>query len=296
MFLKISTIFIVLIFFNLPLFSLPTINKSYNIPENNIEFTLSETVYSSSYIKERFCLGVAVLPFVSMWFTFDYLHNSISKKQSDIGDAFFKLIYYSNSYFSDRLQMAWLLQFRLPVAANAFSDSKWQNYAFGNNEIFIGPLLQLEVAKKISLHFHFLYVFRQGDNEDYYGGFNFNVANSKAWKRAFGFSPIQKENFFYRDRFFNDSVSFAFQVNTDILYPVIPAVGCYLSKRVATDKNFNYSTPIEGYAVDPLLISTLLIRYFFNSSTYAGFEYSRALYSLAGYPQQAFAVQAAALF
>ena len=292
-----SAILLALFIFSIPAYSHPSVVKSYNIPLNKIELKIEEKMFSSEFSMEKITLGTGILPYLTMWFSLDYLHDSIIKnKENNVGDASIQILYYSRAFFKNKMNLSWFFKFLIPTGPNAFLEEKWRGYAFGNSELLFGPILQIELTEGFDVHFNVLYVFRQDQSEDFFGGFNVNVADEDAWKRIFGFNPTYKENFFHKNRFFNDSLICSFQINNAKLYPFLPAIDFYISKRLFTDKNKSYEKHIEGYFVDPLIITSLLLKYFININSFIGITYSYALYSSEFYPKHCFSFHSAAFF
>ena len=251
----ITTILALILFQQLLLISvsaLPLTETIYTIPEDGIEILLHEEIHkiNKHYRKDHIGIGFGILPDFSFWFMFDYLHGGVVKlNQSAMGDTFLKLWYYTGDWNNDTIHMGLLLQFRFPTGKNAYNNTKWRNLSLGNNEVKLGLVSQFDILKILYTHFNFFYIFRQGNNEDFYAGFEV-LADAKKFK--------------------NDFLSFSIAFNTDLIYPVIPYAEVYGSFRFYRGKIKADDIPIEGAAIDPILIS-IGLRYFFSNSIFIGF-------------------------
>ncbi|MCP4131342.1 MAG: hypothetical protein GY754_10205 [bacterium] len=273
--IKISAIIMALFLF-IPgekrVFGLPVTETIYMIPEDEIELTLGEELWrvNDNFMKERFGLGFGVLRDLSLWLLFEYVHQGVWTGESEMGDAFLKIRYYLGDYNENTIHMALLFQFRIPTGKDAYHSGEWRNVALGNNEFKFGLISQFDIFDVLYLHFNLLYVFREGDNEDFYGGFYLNPVQKDTYVKLFGFNPFSEGAFFYKDRLKNDYMSAALACNTDSIYPVIPYIEVYGSFRLYRGGIDTGSVRIEAAGVDPVLLLSGGIRYFFSESVYLG--------------------------
>ena len=254
--------------------SLPLAETIYTIPEGKITTGFSEEIIriDGNYRKEAGSIGIGILPDFSIWYSFDYIHeNIINTSASTLGDSFLKIWFYLFDFKTAHAGL--MLDFRLPTGPNAYTNTKWRNLSFGNNELKIGPVSRIDIYKSIYLHLNLFYVFRQGQNEGFYGKLYFNPLKKETFTNLFGLNFKSRDAFLGGGRLKNDYAVYSMAVNTDIVYPVIPYIEFYASHRVYKKQgNENDHIPIEGSAINPVLLSAGA-RYFFFESVYAGLYY-----------------------
>jgi hypothetical protein len=252
--------------------SLPLTETINTIPEGEVELIFRAEYLKkdiSDYRRESYGLGLGILPQLSMWYSLHYIHQEAIKSQkNELGDTFLRIWYYIDDYFNDTLHLGFLTIFRLPTGKNAYEEEEWQNISFGNNELKVGPVFQLDLAR-VFFHINTLYVFREGEGEKFYDGIYINPLKKETYQKVFGLNFKSGDTFLEEERLKNDYIIISLAVNTDILYPVIPYFGFYYSSRLSRDAN-TQNIPIEGAGVNPVLVS-LGLRYFFSESLYAGF-------------------------
>jgi hypothetical protein len=245
----------------------------YTIPEGSVELIWHEeySMVEHYYRKEHIGLGFGIVPDISIWFKFEYLHDgAFEMGQGEIGDTFLKFFFYIGDYFDDILHLGWMVQFRFPTGKNAYTSTEWRNLCLGNSEIRLGPVARLDVIKKIFFHFNLFYTFRQDKGENFWGGFHINPVDEDTYIKLFGLNPFSDNTFLNVDRLKNDYISLALACNTNVIYPVIPYIEIYGSFRPYRGYIETEDIPIEGAGIDPFLISTG-IRYFFKKYVYLGF-------------------------
>ena len=93
---KISTPFVALILLLSSVESkaaLPLTETIYTIPESWIDITFCEKILEigKKYRMERYSLGIGVLPYLSIWYSFEYMHNGIRASENRLGDTFLKI-------------------------------------------------------------------------------------------------------------------------------------------------------------------------------------------------------------
>ena len=252
--------------------SLPLTETIYTIPEGEVELMFQAeylTKDTSDYRRESYGLGLGILSQLSMWYILHYMHrDAVESQQNELGDTFLRIWYYIDDFFNGTLHLGFLAVFRLPTGQNAYEEEEWQNISLGNNEMKIGPVFQIDVSR-VFIHINTLYVFREGEGEEFYDGFYINPLKKETYQKVFGLNFKSNDTFLEEERLKNDYVILSIAVNTDILYPVIPHAGLYYSSRLCRDAS-TQDLPIEGAGVNPVLAS-LGLRYFFSESLYLGF-------------------------
>jgi hypothetical protein len=252
--------------------ALPLTETTYTIPDGGVEFAFREEYVNVEkfYRKEHVELGFGVLSDLSIWFKFDYLHGgAFDMGQGQVGDIFFKLWHYIGDYFSNRMHLGLMVEFRFPTGENAYTSSKWRNLCLGNHEITIGPVAQFDLRDIVFFHANVFYTFRQERNEDFYGGFYINPVSEKTYTKLFGLNPFADDAFLSVDRLKNDYITLALAVNTRVMYPFIPYVELSTSFRLFRGSFKTSDLPIEGAGIDSFLLSAG-IRYFFRRTIYLG--------------------------
>ena len=253
--------------------SLPLTETIYIIPENEVELSLREQVVDVEryYRRDRIGAGLGILPSVSLWIEFTYCtQDVIPGGKSEIGDLFLTSKFYIGDYWASRLHSCFLLRIRIPTGQSAYSSEEWRNLSLGKNEMTIGPIFQLDFLDPLFIHFNLLYTFREGEGEDFYGGFYLNIFKGETWQKLFGLNPWGEDTFLETGRLINDYISLSIAVNTDIIYPVVPFFECYTSFRVSGSAGSLDDLPIEALGINPVLLLSAGARYFFTESVYGG--------------------------
>ena len=254
--------------------SMPLTETIYTLPVGNIELNLSEEFcqVNDFYMRESLNLGVGVFNNFSVWLKMHFLHGGMFSNEKDrnaLGDIFLKLWFYIGDYCKDNVHIGIMLKFRFPTGDNAYAEPYWRSLSLGKNEIILGPVMQFDIRQLVFLHLNVFYVFREGEGEDFYGGFYLNPIDEDTYKKLFGFNPFEDGAFMSYKRLRNDYIMLSFAVNTNVIYPVIPYMEFYYSVRLYRGKISTGSIPIEGAGIDPFLIS-MGLRYFFNRAGYIG--------------------------
>ncbi len=265
--------------------SQPLTETLYLVPVSRVEVLLrDETVLASrDFRKDTVSLGVGITSWFSLWVRFDYLTQSTFKiKKADAGDFFIKGKFAIGDFFNDVLHLGFMIDFRFPSGKNAYSNADWRNVALGKNEIKIGPFCRIDIVKLVFIHLNAFYVFREGSNENFYGGFFFDITKEDTWVKAFGFNPTRRDTFFSSKRLNNDYMVTSVSVNTTIFYPIIPHIEIYKSFRITRDRIDTRTVPIECARYDPLLLGAGL-RYFFKRRVYLGAYTVQNPFRQAGY-------------
>ncbi len=253
--------------------SLQLTETVHMIPEDEVELFLNEQFIRTEeyYRRDRVGAGLGILPSFSLWFEFNLLtRGTVPPGRSEIGDLFVKGKFFIGHYASHRLHAAMLLRLRIPTGKNAYASEDWRNLALGKNELSLGPLFRLDFLAPIYLHLNALYTFREGDGEDFYGGFYFNIFSGETWSKVFGLNPGQQGTFLQSRRLLNDYVSFSLAANSDAFYPVIPYIECYTSVRLSRSSGALDSIQVEALGVNPVFLVSAGGRYFFTEEVYLG--------------------------
>ncbi|MBN1532490.1 MAG: hypothetical protein JXA20_07500 [Spirochaetes bacterium] len=265
------------LFLSLPsgiaLASMPLTETIHMIPENEVELNLQEQFIQLDdyYRRDRLAAGIGVLPSISLWFEFNLLTSGIVPPGgSEVGDLFVKLKFFIGDYLASRLHAAFLARFRIPTGRNAYASGSWRNLALGKNELSLGGCFRLDFLDPLYVHLNTLYTFREGDAEDFYGGFYLNIFEKETWSKVFGLNWTQDGTFLQSKRLLNDYLSFSLAINSDGLYPVIPFIECYTSIRLSRSSGSLDSISIEALGINPTLLLSAGARYFFTEGIYAG--------------------------
>ncbi|MCU0822436.1 MAG: hypothetical protein MUC95_08185, partial [Spirochaetes bacterium] len=272
-----SALFAALIYFIMtsPLTAaMPLTDTIYTIPEGGIEIKSSAEFIkmNSDYNRETFSLGMGVLKDFSLWYSFQYLRRGTIKMEADeLGDSFLRLWYFAGEFFNGSLRAGFQANFRIPTGADTYSSPEWRNLAFGNNELKLGPVFQLDIIKNIFLHLNVFYIFRQGQDEGFYGGISADLFDKKTYADLFGLNFQSEDAFLAKDKLKNDYAAVSLALNTDMLYPLIAYVELYKSQKVYNKKS-GRDLQIEGAGINPLLLSAGC-RYFFREPLFLGFFY-----------------------
>jgi hypothetical protein len=255
--------------------SLPLTETIYTIPDSRTTISIREEFpeLDNFYRKENYSLGLGLLPDLSVWYSFDYLHNKITNASSNkLGDSYLKIWYYMGDIHKI-CHAGFMLLFRLPTGPNAYTDEKWRNVSFGKNELKIGPVFKFDLKNSIFIHANLFYVFRQGQGEGFYSGFHLNLTKKNAYSNLFGLNFMSKDAFLSGDRLKNDYMIISAAVNTYKIFPVIPYFEIYTSHRVYKKRSDNYEDiPIEGAGINPVFLSTG-VRDFFSDDIFLGLYY-----------------------
>jgi len=249
-----------------------SLTKTVNtVPEQGIEFYLKEEFYDLGgiYRKDRAGLGIGLLKDLTLWFEFQYLTKGFVPDKSETGDFFLSFWYYLNDYIGGRVHLGLLFDFRIPTGRNAYSSEEWRNLSFGNNELRIGPVMRIDCADSFFVHLNLFYTFRQGENEDFYGGLYINPVNATTYTSVCGLNPFSRDAFLYSERLKNDYITVSCGINTNHAYPFIPFFECHYSYRLYRGTIETEKIPVEGAGIDPLLLSAG-VRYFFSRRAYFG--------------------------
>lgn len=254
--------------------SLPLTETIHLIPENAVELYLQEQVVQVEryYRRDRIGAGLGLLSWMSLWFEFTYCtEDVIPTRRSGIGDLFLKSKFDAGTYFDGRLHACFLMRFRIPTGENAYTTETWRNLSLGKNEITLGPLLRFDFLDPLYIHVNVLYTFREGEGENYYGGFYINIFEGETWSKLFGLNPWEDDTFLESGRLVNDYLSFSLGLNTDVLYPVIPFFDSYASIRLSRTMGDLDEVPIEALGINPVFLLSAGVRYFFSEDIYTGF-------------------------
>ncbi|HPQ53032.1 MAG TPA: hypothetical protein PK253_07250 [Spirochaetota bacterium] len=271
---KISAISMALIFLCLPAVpvhgGMPFTETINTLPEGAIETLFRvETIRSEDFSRrERFGIGFGILPRLSLWYSVEYCHSEPARGGGELGDSFLRIWYYCGEFFRDRLHVGISSEFRIPTGMNAYVSPKWRNLSFGNPELKLGPVVQLDMGH-LYFHGNLFYVLRAAYEESFYSGFSANPVKSETWGRFFGLNPGSEEAFLYKDRLKNDYTVVSIAVNTDHWYPVLPYCGIYSSSRVYKRRSPYDELPIEGAGAVPVIVFAG-VRYFISYHAYAG--------------------------
>jgi hypothetical protein len=275
MHIKISAITIALIFF-LAAWNrggaLPLTETIYMVPEYDVEILLRDEVYQTDRYSRRDSagLGFGATDNFSLWIQLDYLTQSAFKAtRSDIGDLFFKGKFYIGDYVDDQIHLGFLMALRFPLAKNAYVSAQWRNLALGKYELKMGPFARCDIRNVFFIQLNFFYTFREGNNENFFGGFSIDITKKETWEKVFGLNPAASNTFLNVSRIKNDYITASMALNTNYLYPFIPYIEFYGAVRVSRAHIDNGSVPVEAAKYNVFLMSAG-VRYFFMQAIYLG--------------------------
>lgn len=256
----------------LKLFSLPLNQTIFTIPVDEIEVEFHEIIHQSDeyFRREHISLGFGILYNFSMWISVDYLHKGLINTDVDeLADSSLKLFIHTGDYFNDLVNTGFLLHFNLPTGRDAYSSTEFNRISFGNNEIKLGPVIQMGGFNKFFIHFNLMYIFRESEGEDIYDGFQFNIFKKDTYVNLFGLNPFTDDTFLNWQRLKNDYFSISVAINTDRLYPFIPYFEFKWSDYFYNGGVAENDPGLSPCDINPILLSTGL-RFFFSSANYTG--------------------------
>lgn len=251
--------------------SMPHTETIGTLPEGSMELLVNEEFFShdGGFRRDTFGIGFGILDSLSARVYMQYLHNGpISGNDSALGDTFVRLWWYAGGTPGGSLRWGLLSLFRFPTGPNAYSVKRWRNLALGNNELKLGPVAQYEAGPFV-LHANLFWIFREKDREGFYNGIYLNPAKKETYSKVLGLNFAADGAFLNGDRLANDYAAGSLALNTDAVYPLIPWVSVYASRRFARVGGEEKRIPVEGMGVNPLLFSAGG-RYFFSYNAFAG--------------------------
>ncbi len=240
------------------------------LPEGQAGLTLREEFYAGDGSRRREYAGVnlGVLPWFNLGYYFTYMHSALGAGgQGEMGDSFLRMWFYTGDYAGDRVHTGMLLQARLATGRNVYRDSTWRNLAFGNNELKIGPVIQVDFGR-VYLHGNIFYVIREKDREGFYNRLRLNPLDKEFYTACMGLNPAARDSFLQRKLLDNDYAAAACAVNTSKIYPFVPYAEAYVSRGISPDRATR-NLGIEGSGRTALLAGTGF-RWFFSQGAYAG--------------------------
>ncbi|MBN1498428.1 MAG: hypothetical protein JXA07_16775 [Spirochaetes bacterium] len=251
---------------------LPLTETIYMVPEYDVEIYLRDEVWQTGRCSRRDSvgLGFGATDEFSLWLQFDYLSASAFKAtRSDVGDLFIKGKFYIGDYARNQIHLGFLLSLRFPLGKNAYVADEWRNLALGKYELKLGPFIRFDIFDVFFIHMNLFYTFREGNSENFFGGFYFDITKKDTWVKVFGLNPTEEDTFFSTDRLKNDYFSISMAWNTNYFYPFIPYIEFYGSIRVSRAHIDTGSVPIEAARYNVFLMSAGL-RYFVKEAVYLG--------------------------
>ncbi len=274
--------------------SLPLTETINTLPEGSVELLLREEFIDAragvQYRRDNAWLGLGIVPDLSIWIGFQYVHrHAPGSERSELGDSFLKIWYYLADGFDDRFHIGLVGRFRFPTGRDAYAESDWHGAAFGNNELALGPVMQVDVWR-LHVHLNLLYVLREGGDEEFYSGLSLNPAEERTFRTVFGLDYTSPDSFLARERLKNDYFIFSAAVNTNAFYPVIPYAELYHARRLTRGDLGPDAIPIEGSLVNPVLVSAG-VRFFVLESLYLGIYGATSLGNERRHMRNAFGIE-----
>ncbi len=258
---------LLLVFSTSQIFAFPYLETIFSIPEDEFDFSLKEEYHSldEPYRIDGFSIGFAVLRGISLWFASSYLHSGDFRNGgNEIGDSHLTLKFQAGDYIREKVHAALFLDFRVPTGKDSYTVPQWRELSFGNNELTLGPVLQIDLLTTFFVHLNVFYIFSQGEGEGFYDGFEMDLSDKSSYKKVFGLNFTEKGAFFYHGRLKNDYIRVSAGINTDWPYPLIP----FLS--VNYYKGFNGNLPEHIPCGGGSFIVSAGLRYFFSRSSFIG--------------------------
>ncbi|RPI96000.1 MAG: hypothetical protein EHM32_04280 [Spirochaetales bacterium] len=272
--------------------SMPHTETIATLPEGTMELLVEEEFFThdNGYRRDTFGIGFGIVDRLCARVYFQYLHDGFpSSRDAVVGDTFVRLWWYAGGAAGGALRWGLLALFRFPTGPNAYTDERWRNLALGNNELKLGPVAQYQ-AGVLFFHANLFYVFREKNREGFYNGLYLNPAEKQTYNKAFGLNFMSDGTFLYSKRLENDYAVASLALNTDALYPFIPWVSAYVSRRFARVRDEIEEIPVEGALVNPLLFSAGA-RYFFSYNTFAGISATVSAVRKRQYPGETIGIE-----
>ena len=251
--------------------SMPHTETIGTLPEGSMDLLVNEEFFShdGGFRRDTFGIGFGILDSLSAQVYFQYLHDGLaSGRNAELGDTFVRLWWYAGGAADGSWRWGMLALFRFPTGPNAYTGKRWRNLALGNNELKVGPVAQYETGP-VFLHANLFWVFREKNREGFYNGLYLNPAEKETYRKLFGLNVAEDGAFLGKERLWNDYAAASLAFNTDALYPLIPWVSVYASRRFTRLDEDIERIPIEGALVNPLLVSAGG-RYFFSYNAFVG--------------------------
>lgn len=273
--LKISIVPAVLFLFSLfpaNLQPLPLTETLYTIPEGQMELTLQEEIsrLDKNFRMDQAGIGFGILPNLSLWLSSQVLHEWRGDGgRNSMGDTFIKIFSYIHGFREESVHAGFMLKIRVPTGEDTYSSGRWRDISFGNNEIKTGPVIQWRIRERFFINFNLFYLFRQAENEDFYGSFRFNLRSRETYSKTFGLNPLSDKTFLEWKRLENDYLFISVSMNTDRLYPLIPFLELQWKRRISSAGIPAHEAGPAPFGATPLL-GSLGFRWFLTGAGYAG--------------------------
>jgi len=251
----ISTIFLVLILFSGELLSLPLSRTCYTLSEESLELALSSEFITAEQTRrmDRLSLNAGITDTTTTGAEIFLLNAAVYGGEQESGDILLNFWHYTGRYLRERLDTGFQVDIRIPSGPDPEKDPEWQHLSEGKSELKAGAVLSYRLYDREICSLNLSYIFRQGDNEDFYGGFRYNPAESETYKSVLGLNPFSRDSFLSTDRMADDYVTAAIS-----LMSLRPAGFVVFSELYAVFYNSG-SDDTEVYPADD--------KYYFSSDT-----------------------------
>ncbi|HSV97696.1 MAG TPA: hypothetical protein VLM75_12310 [Spirochaetota bacterium] len=272
--------------------SMPLTETIATLPEGAVELFVDGEFFThdNGYRRDTLGIGFGIVDRLCARVYFQYLHDGFpSSRDAVVGDTFVRLWWYAGAAAAAAPRWGLLALFRFPTGPNAYTDERWRNLALGNNELKLGPVAQYEVGV-LFLHANLFYVFREKNREGFYNGLYLNPVEKETYDKAFGLNFMADGTFLDPGRLENDYAVASLALNTDALYPLIPWISAYASRRFTRVRDEIEEIPIEGALVNPLLFSAGA-RFFFSYNAFAGISTTVSAVRKRHYPGETIGVE-----
>lgn len=262
-----SAIFLALFVFK-DLYSLPLTRSSYTLSGEMTDIAVREEIIRINDFsrRETFSFNLGIPSNSSIGFDFSLLHDSLFDRGGSVsGDTLFNFWHFTGTYFNDFLDSGINITVRIPTGPDAFSEKRYRNLSFGNNELKVMPVFGLKFTAKDVLFINISYTFREAHGESLYDGFKFNPGEKDTYRSVLGLNPFFKGAFLYRDNLKNDYCSVAAGFVTSRFSPFILFSEFYYSSRIYKGDIPSDDIDIEGAGVNPMMVSAG-VKYLFSES------------------------------
>lgn len=271
--IKISVLTALIFIFTAPISAFQLAESVYTIPENSLELFAQGELYDrrdAYFNRERFGFGFGLFSRFSVSISFDYLQKGFFEgKEITMGDSSLRLWYYIGEFYDSFFRCGISLTFNIPTGSDVYYNQKWSGLALGRNEMTPAFVCVIGPYENLFLHLTAKYTFREGLDDDFYGGFRLNPAKSDTYSSLFGLNPVKSDTFMSGSRLKNDFFTFAAAINTDRFYPFIVYLECQKTFRPYRGSIETDDIPIEGAKLEPFLTGGGC-RYFFSRETFLG--------------------------
>jgi hypothetical protein len=270
-FLKLNSTIAMVLFCFSDIYALPLTRTCYTPPENKIDMALNEEfIYDDEHVvrKDIYSLNLGIIRNTSLGLDFSLInYNSLTVGDNRPGDILFNVWHYFGDYFDGLVDAGFSVVFRIPTGPDAYTDEKYRNLSFGNNELKLGPVFSFNLSDSEIFVLNINYIFREGRGEKLYSGISMNLVKSETYKSCLGLNPFYDGSFLEGEKLKNDYTSVSCGIITSKLFPWVFFTELYYSARPYRGKDAVEGINIEADGVNPFL-SSLGFKYCFTGSIF----------------------------